>query len=131
LGLTYLFVSHDVGVIANISDRVAVMYAGKIVEIGTTDAIFRNPRHPYSEALLAAIPGRGVKQAGERIRLSGHVPDASQQTKGCSFADRCQYAKPACRSIEPPLEGQPEHQYACIRADELQLRSVSGGAVPA
>ena len=124
MGLTYLFVSHDLGVIANISDRVAVMYAGRIVELGTTEAIFRNPRHPYTEALLAAIPGRGVSR--DRVRLSGHVPDPSQQLAGCAFADRCQYALPACRSVSPPLEGMPDHRFACIRADELQLRTVTG-----
>ncbi|WP_240233156.1 ABC transporter ATP-binding protein [Devosia lacusdianchii] len=126
MGLTYLFVSHDLGVIANISDRVAVMYAGRIVEIGTTDEIFRNPRHPYTEALLAAIPGRGVTKPKDRIRLSGHVPDASQQLKGCAFADRCPYAKPACRDVDPPLEGTSDHRFACIRADELKLRTVTG-----
>ena len=126
MGLTYLFVSHDLGVIANISDRVAVMYAGRIVELGTTDAIFRNPRHPYTEALLAAIPGRGVAKASDRIRLSGHVPDPSQQVTGCPFADRCPYVLPACRSVLPPLEGTPDHRFACIRADELQLRTVTG-----
>ena len=126
LGLTYLFVSHDLGVIANISDRVAVMYAGRIVEIGTTDAIFRSPRHPYTEALLAAIPGRGISKSAGRIRLPGHVPDASQQSTGCSFADRCPYAKPACRQVEPLLEGDDAHRFACIRADELHLRTVTG-----
>jgi len=126
MGLTYLFVSHDLGVIANISDRVAVMYAGRIVEIGTTEAIFRNPRHPYTEALLAAIPGRGVGKSTDRIRLSGHVPDPSQQVAGCAFADRCQYAKPACRAVMPPLDGAPDHRFACIRANELNLRTVTG-----
>ncbi|KQX43048.1 hypothetical protein ASD04_03625 [Devosia sp. Root436] len=126
MGLTYLFVSHDLGVIANISDRVAVMYAGRIVEIGSTEAIFRNPRHPYTEALLAAIPGRGVSKPRDRIRLGGHVPDPSQQLVGCSFADRCQYAQPACRAVMPPLEGTADHRFACIRADELRLRTVTG-----
>ncbi len=102
------------------------MYAGRIVEIGTTDAIFRNPRHPYTEALLAAIPGRGVGRTRDRIRLSGHVPDPSQQLSGCTFADRCPYALPACRAVLPPLEGAPDHRFACIRADELQLRTVTG-----
>ena len=126
MGLTYLFVSHDLGVIANISDRVAVMYAGRIVEIGTTEAIFRNPRHPYTEALLAAIPGRGTGRSKDRIRLGGHVPDPSQQAAGCAFADRCQYARPACRAVMPPLDGAPDHRFACIRADELNLRTVTG-----
>ena len=129
MGLTYLFVSHDLGVIANISDRVAVMYAGRIVEIGTTEAIFRNPRHPYTEALLAAIPGRGAGKARDRVRLGGHVPDASQQMTGCAFADRCQYVLPACRAAIPPLEGGAGHRFACIRSGQLQLRPVEARQV--
>jgi peptide/nickel transport system ATP-binding protein len=124
LGLTYLFVSHDLGVIANISDRVAVMYAGRIVELGTTEAIFRNPRHPYTEALLEAIPGRGSGKRRDQVRLAGHVPDPTLELSGCSFAGRCPYAKPACTQITPPLEGELDHRYACIRAEELQLRPV-------
>ncbi|QDZ09907.1 ABC transporter ATP-binding protein [Devosia ginsengisoli] len=126
MGLTYLFVSHDLGVIANISDRVAVMYAGRIVEIGSTEAIFHNPRHPYTEALLAAIPGRGMGKSTDRIRLGGHVPNPSREVAGCAFADRCQYAQPACRAVMPPLDGTPDHRFACIRADELRLRTVTG-----
>lgn len=122
MGLTYLFVSHDLGVIANISDRVAVMYAGRIVELGTTEAIFRNPRHPYTEALLAAIPGRGQRRSGARIRLAGHVPDGSAPLEGCAFADRCRYAIGACRTTLPPLKGEKTHLDACLRSDEVQLR---------
>jgi peptide/nickel transport system ATP-binding protein len=125
LGLTYLFVSHDLGVIANISDRVAVMYAGRIVELGTTEAIFRNPRHPYTEALLEAIPGRGLGKRPGRVRLVGHVPDPTQGEGGCSFAGRCPYAKPPCTQIAPPLGGEPDHRDACIRSAELSLRPVS------
>ena len=124
MGLTYLFVSHDLGVIANISDRVAVMYAGRIVEIGATEAIFRSPRHPYTEALLAAIPGRGLKKGG-RVRLLGHVPGAGT-ARGCSFADRCPYARPSCREAEPQLVGTADHRHACLRADELSLTTNVG-----
>ena len=125
LGLTYVFVSHDLGVIANISDRVAVMYAGRIVELGETDQIFRNPRHPYTEALLAAIPGRGARKTGARIRLTGHVPDAAKPLAGCAFAERCRYAVDACRVNVPELRGEGEHLDACLRSEELHLRSVT------
>ncbi|WP_082511874.1 ABC transporter ATP-binding protein [Devosia sp. Leaf420] len=124
MGLTYLFVSHDLGVIANISDRVAVMYAGRIVELGSTEEIFRNPQHPYTEALLAAIPGRG-ESAGGRIRLGGHVPDVAGRIEGCAFADRCPYALEACRQVRPELKGAGGHLDACIRSEELHLRPVA------
>jgi peptide/nickel transport system ATP-binding protein len=123
MGLTYIFVSHDLGVIANISDRVAVMYAGRIVELGETDQIFRNPRHPYTEALLAAIPGRGARKTGPRIRLTGHVPDTAKPLQGCAFADRCRYVTDACRVTVPELRGAG-HLDACLRSDELALNSV-------
>jgi peptide/nickel transport system ATP-binding protein len=129
MGLTYIFVSHDLGVIANISDRVAVMYAGRIVELGQTDQIFRNPRHPYTEALLAAIPGRGARKAGPRIRLAGHVPDTSAPLEGCAFADRCRYVTDRCRVTVPELRGRG-HLDACLRSDELNLRSVTAPDVP-
>ena len=124
-GLTYLFVSHDLGVIANISDRVAVMYAGRIVEIGRTAQIFQAPRHPYTEALLAAIPGkarRGLATATGRI--DGHAPSGGASETGCAFANRCPYAVALCRSAVPKLEGRgPDQPVACHRAGELALVS--------
>ena len=123
MGLTYLFVSHDLGVVANISDRVAVMYAGRIVEIGETEAIFRQPSHPYTEALLAAIPGRGTKP--ERASgIDGQVPLIGTSDTGCAFASRCPYAQPACRSQRPELRPARSGQaVACLRAHELRLQT--------
>ena len=122
-GLTYLFVSHDLGVIANISDRVAVMYAGRIVEIGRTEDIFYRPQHPYTEALLAAIPGRSRRGvAGKRIE--GHAPADGASEQGCAFASRCPYAQPACRTSVPALAPSMAGQdVACHRAAELDLSS--------
>ncbi len=123
MGLTYLFVSHDLGVVANISDRVAVMYAGRIVEIGDTEAIFRRPSHPYTEALLAAIPGRGTRP--ERASgIDGQVPLIGAGDTGCAFASRCPYAQPGCRSQRPELRPARSGQaVACLRADELSLQT--------
>ncbi|WMT88618.1 ABC transporter ATP-binding protein [Pelagibacterium sp. 26DY04] len=122
-GLTYLFVSHDLGVIANISDRVAVMYAGRIVEIGRTEDIFYRPQHPYTEALLAAIPGRSRRGVADK-RIEGHAPADGASEQGCAFASRCPYAQPACRASVPALaQSVPGQNVACHRAAELDLSS--------
>jgi oligopeptide transport system ATP-binding protein len=114
LHLTYLFIAHDLRVVEHICQRVAIMYLGKIVEIGRREQIYANPRHPYTRALLSAVPS--VDQAGkpERIRLPGEMPSPVNPPPGCSFHPRCPYAKDICRSAEPRLEaGREEHAVAC------------------
>src|SRR5271166_571822 len=114
LKLTYLFIAHDLRVVEHISNRVAIMYLGKIVEIAGRDEIFANPRHPYTRALLSAIPSVNATARPERIKLPGEVPSPVNPPGGCAFHPRCPYAKDICRSIEPPLETGPGgHAVAC------------------
>jgi oligopeptide transport system ATP-binding protein len=110
LKLTYLFIAHDLRVVEHISQRVAIMYLGKIVEIGRRDQIYANPRHPYTRALMSAVPT--IEPAGkpERIRLPGEVPSALHPPSGCSFHPRCPYARDICRSVVPSLETGPSGQ---------------------
>ncbi|HEX3952692.1 MAG TPA: ABC transporter ATP-binding protein [Stellaceae bacterium] len=114
-GLTYLFISHDLSVVRRFCNRVAIMYLGRIVELAATDAIFAAPRHPYTRALLEAVPRL---DAGERRRvppLPGEPPNAARLPPGCAFAPRCPHAEAACRTEEPPLVAQDEHAVACRR----------------
>lgn len=122
--LTYLFVGHDLAVIQHICDRVAVMYAGKLVEIGPTQALFDAPKHPYTEALLSAVPRPDprLRRKGERIRLPGEVADVTNLPKGCAFHPRCRYATDLCRAETPPLRIIGNGQSAaCHYADQLAL----------
>ncbi len=116
--LALVFISHDLGVIRHLADRIAVMYRGRIVEIGPTAALFRAPRHPYTRALLSAIPGRGADAARERVPLP---PDHEAETAtGCPYAPRCQLAADLCRREPPPLENRsPMHASACFRAGDV------------
>ena len=112
--LTYLFISHDLGVVHHITDRVMVMYLGKVVELAETDALFANPRHPYTQALLSAIPSLDRTQRKERIILQGDVPSPIDPPSGCRFHTRCPDAKDICRQEEPLLREMPEaHFVAC------------------
>lgn len=123
--LTYLFISHDLGVVEYICDRVAIMYVGKIVELAKTEEIFENPKHPYTEALLSAVPKPDPKYKIRRIVLKGDVPDASNPPKGCYFHPRCNYAKEICKEVMPELENiGGEHYVACHFSKELSLRGV-------
>jgi peptide/nickel transport system ATP-binding protein len=128
--LTYLFVGHDLAVIQHICDRVAVMYAGKLVEIGPTKTLFDAPKHPYTEALLSAVPRPDprLRRKGDRIRLPGEVADVTNLPTGCAFHPRCRYATDLCREETPPLRALGKGQSAaCHYADTLDL---AGTGVP-
>lgn len=112
--LTYLFISHDLGVVRHISDRIIVMYLGKIVEIADKKSLFENPQHPYTRALLSAIPIANTKVKKERIILKGDVPSPIDPPKGCRFHTRCPYAEKRCQEESPALSNLAEgHQVAC------------------
>jgi oligopeptide transport system ATP-binding protein len=114
LHLTYLFIAHDLRVVEHISQRTAIMYLGKIVELAERDEIYANPRHPYTRALLSAIPALEGPAVGERIKLPGEMPSPLNPPPGCSFHPRCPYAKDICRRVEPRLEtGRGGHAVAC------------------
>ncbi|WP_271398483.1 ABC transporter ATP-binding protein [Salinicoccus roseus] len=125
MGLTYLFIAHDLGVVRHISDRIIVMYLGKIVEIGDTKSIFENPQHPYTKALLSAIPVPDPKKKSERIFLRGDVPSPIDPPTGCRFHTRCPFATDKCRDVVPELEEKDEiykgkHSVACHYALDIQ-----------
>ena len=118
--LTYLFISHDLSVVRHISDRIAVMYLGSVAEVAEKAQLYSNPMHPYTKALLSAIPLPDVKKKRQRIILQGDVPSAYNPPSGCKFHTRCPYATDRCKQ-EIPLLRQMEkgHQVACHRAEEL------------
>lgn len=125
LGLTLLFVAHDLSVVKHISDRVAVMYVGRIVETAPTTVLFNAPKHPYTEALLAAVPKPDPRLKGVRTLLEGEVADPANPPKGCYFNPRCRYAIDICRQVTPQQEEiEPEHFVSCHRAKELTLKGV-------
>jgi len=127
LGLTYLFVAHDLSVVRHISDRVAVMYVGKLVEMAGTDELYNAPLHPYTEALMSAVPKPDPRAVRRRIVLEGEVADPANPPSGCYFHPRCRYATEQCKVEEPELvELKPEHYVKCLRASELSLRGVAG-----
>jgi len=127
MGLTFLFVAHDLSVVAHISDRVAVMYVGKMVELAATKELYTNPLHPYTEALMSAIPLPNPKRRGEkRVLLTGEVANPAKPPSGCYFHPRCSYCVDICRTDEPALEEvRPGHWAKCHRARELSLQGVS------
>jgi peptide/nickel transport system ATP-binding protein len=134
LQLTYLFVAHDLSVVEYICDRVAVMYVGKLVEMADTEELYRSPLHPYTEALLSAVPlpDPRLRDQSRRIKLEGEVADPSNKPSGCPFHPRCRYAQENCKTDEPPLrEVRPGHFAACHYAEDLDLRGVVADGVVA
>ncbi|WP_115864574.1 ABC transporter ATP-binding protein [Halorussus litoreus] len=121
-GLTYLFIAHDLSVVRHISDRVAVMYLGEVVEIGPADEIFENPGHPYTEALLESVPRADTSEQGREVDpLAGDVPSPRSPPSGCRFHTRCPYAREACKRESPgdyDVAGRADHQAACFRRVE-------------
>lgn len=125
-GLTYLFVAHDLSVVEHISDRVAVMYVGRLVEMASSEDLYANPQHPYTEALLSAVPKPDPRNPSKRVPLTGQVPDPSNPPTGCYFHPRCPYAKDICKNETPELrEVHPDHFTACHLAEELSLVGVA------
>jgi peptide/nickel transport system ATP-binding protein len=130
LSLTYLFVSHDLSVIRYICDRVVVMYVGKVVEQAPVNRLFTMPKHPYTEALMSAVPIQNPRQrsAENRIRLEGDVADPANPPSGCYFHPRCKYAKDICKTHAPPMVKIAEdHSAACHFAEELNLKGAVMG----
>jgi oligopeptide/dipeptide ABC transporter ATP-binding protein len=127
LGLTLLFIAHDLSVVEHISDRIAVMYVGKLVEVAETEELLRNPLHPYAEALISAVPPADPDIRMERIILEGDVPSPANPPSGCVFHPRCSYAESICGQEVPELrEVQPGHSASCHFAEELDLQGTGG-----
>ena len=123
LGLTYLFISHDLSVVEHISDRVGVMYLGQMVEFADTEALFSHPMHPYTEALLSGVPVADPTVHIERIPLKGEIPNPANPPSGCYFHERCSYCTEKCVHEAPELKSMPDGRLcACHRAEELKLR---------
>jgi peptide/nickel transport system ATP-binding protein len=123
--LTYLFIAHDLSVVEHISDRVGVMYVGKMVEMAETEELFSNPKHPYAEALLSAVPRTNPEVKMDRIILRGEVANPANPPSGCYFHPRCNYAKDICKTTAPEWqEVSPAHFSACHLATELTLSGV-------
>jgi peptide/nickel transport system ATP-binding protein/oligopeptide transport system ATP-binding protein len=119
-GLTYLFISHDLGIVEHLCNRVAVMYLGRIVEVAPAEALYHAPRHPYSEALLNAVPVPDPQRSGSRPILGGEIPSAANPPRGCHFHPRCPYAREICKTVYPPLAEQSAgHFAACHFSSEV------------
>jgi peptide/nickel transport system ATP-binding protein len=123
LGLTYLFIAHDLATVAQVCDRVAVMYLGQIVELTNTERIFYSPKHPYTEALMSAIPDIDPDRKMNPVLSSGERPNPANPPPGCRFHTRCRYAEQYCKEAQPDLgEIVPDHFVACHRAKSLTLQ---------
>jgi peptide/nickel transport system ATP-binding protein len=123
--LSYVFVAHDLSVVEHISDRIAVMYVGKIAEMATAEELYSKPLHPYTEALLSAVPKADPLYKSDRIVMQGDVADPSNPPSGCYFHPRCRYAIEVCKEKTPEFrELKPDHFVACHRAEELNLEGI-------
>lgn len=123
--LSYIFIAHDLSVVQHISDRVAVMYVGKIAEMADAEELYGYPLHPYTEALMSSVPKPDPKYHGERIIMEGNVADPSDPPSGCYFHPRCRYVKDICSQKSPEFrEVKPDHWVACHFAEEMELRGV-------
>jgi peptide/nickel transport system ATP-binding protein len=129
-GLTYLFVSHDLGIVEHVADDVAVMYVGKLVESASTEELYSKPLHPYTEALLSAVPDPDPASRGKRSRivLRGEIADPSKVPPGCPFNPRCAYAEKRCRTEVPQLREVGGRRVACHFAEQLDLKGVTTAA---
>ncbi len=127
LGLTYLFVSHDLSVVKQISDRVVVMYVGRVAEIGTPDELFSTPKHPYTAALMGAVPKHHPRDRTKRVILEGEVANPADPPTGCYFHPRCPFATDQCKVETPPLRPTGDGRFvSCHRADEIELVGTGG-----
>ena len=122
LNLTYIFISHDLSVVEHISTKVGVMYLGRMVEFGETEKLFANPKHPYTEALLSAVPVADPDVEMDRIPLTGEIPNPANPPSGCYFHERCRYCTGRCAEEAPELRMVDGRMVACHRAEELSLR---------
>jgi peptide/nickel transport system ATP-binding protein len=123
--LSYIFIAHDLSVVQHISDRVAVMYVGKVAEIAASEELYTHPLHPYTEALMSSVPKADPLYKSKRIIMQGDVADPSNPPSGCYFHPRCQYAQEVCSTETPHLrELKPDHFVSCHRAEELTLLGI-------
>ncbi|WP_228845377.1 ABC transporter ATP-binding protein [Phototrophicus methaneseepsis] len=126
LNLSYLFISHDLGVVEHVSDVVAVMYVGRLVEVAPTSALYQKPNHPYTEALLGSIPRPDPARKRHRVTVTGEIPNPANPPSGCYFHPRCPYAQAICASKTPPLrEIKPGQFAACHFSEDLALKGVN------
>ena len=128
-GITLLLITHNIGLVAQIADRIAVMYAGKIVEVGSVYEIFDNPLHPYTQGLLQSVPNIKFNEGGEDLyKMPGEPPDLSRPPTACRFHPRCPHAMPVCFRVEPELSSStPGHDSACwLHQDHPEKEEVAG-----